>query len=296
MECMLSKKEKFHQQEWIDFIGFEPPVPSPEYTVLEWVSLPCCERQKIQYPSRDGKMVAAYLYLPANRSKKYPGIVVSHQTGMVNIDEAAGLAGNPELNLGEYLAAKGEFYVICPMNWIYYYTPEGFPESLYMFQKEYPGRKGMARMLEDSMDAVSLLQNLPGIDPERIGAAGHSLGGKLSFYLTAFDERIKASACSEFGIGIDHCNYCDPQYLGSEIKEPDFGLSHHDLLGLIAPRPLCLCAGEAVDGERSLPYIRQAQAVFPEGALSFLNHGKGHTVPADVKEEIYQFMKTNLTF
>ena len=283
------------QQKWIDFIGFEyGGKEAPPYTVVEQTTLSGHERLKIRYPSRDGKMVTAYLFQPSDRSRKYPGIVVSHQTSLADIDEAAGLAGDPALNLGEYLAAKGEFYVICPLNWIYYYTQERFPKSLEMFQAEYPGRKGMARMLEHSIDAVNILQSLPGVDPERIGAAGHSLGGKVTFYLAAFDERIKVSACSEFGIGLSHCNYCDPQYLGNEIKKQDFPLSHHDLLAMIAPRTLLLSAGEAVDGKRSLPYIEQAQTVFPEETLYFLNHGQGHTIPADVREKIYQLMKEKL--
>ena len=46
------------------------------------------------------------------------------------------------------------------------------------------------------MSSVDLLQLLPSVDPERIGAIGHSLGGRNTVYLQAFDDRIKVGVSS----------------------------------------------------------------------------------------------------
>ena len=43
------------------------------------------------------------------------------------------------------------------------------------------------------------------------------------------------------------------------------------------------------------PYIEKAKPLFPEGNLCFLNHRQGHTIPAEVREKFYSFMKENLT-
>lgn len=292
------RKEDELYTEWSSFLGLkqiERRETIPDPVITERVRFPLFERQKIFYSSCDGRVIPAYLFCPFKRSSEpHPGVVVFHQTGMDNIYEAAGICGDPALNLGEYMAEKGEFTVLCPMNWIYYFAMEGFPVSLQIFRREYPEKKGMTRMLEDAMDAVTLLTSVYGANPERIGAVGHSLGGKVSFYLGAFDRRIKVTVCSEFGVGLDHCNYHDEQYLGTEIKRTDFQLSHHDLFRLIAPRALFIVAGGFTDGSRSLPYIEKAMPLFPSKKLQFLNHRQGHTIPAGVREKIYQKIKKEL--
>ncbi len=48
----------------------------------------------------------------------------------------------------------------------------------------------------DNMRAVDLLRSLPEVDPERIGAIGHSLGGHNAIFTAVFDERIKVVVSS----------------------------------------------------------------------------------------------------
>ena len=52
-------------------------------------------------------------------------------------------------------------------------------------------------MLYDAMRAVDVLESLPQVDRNRIGAVGHSLGAKETLYLAAFDERVKVAVASE---------------------------------------------------------------------------------------------------
>lgn len=49
--------------------------------------------------------------------------------------------------------------------------------------------------------AVSFLQQQPEVDPQRIGASGHSMGGRLTAMLAGSDSRIKAAAPSCGGVG-----------------------------------------------------------------------------------------------
>ena len=57
---------------------------------------------------------------------------------------------------------------------------------------------------------MDLLQSLPEVDGERIGAIGHSLGGHNAMFTAAFDERIKAVVSS--------CGFCSfAKYYGGNL-------------------------------------------------------------------------------
>ncbi len=104
---------------------------------------------------------------------------------------------------------------------------------------------GMAKMLYDAMRTVDVLESLPEVDRNRIGAVGHSLGTKETLYLAALDERVKVAVASEGGIGFRSTNWDAPWYLGEAIRDEQFPLNHHQLLALIAPRPILILGGES---------------------------------------------------
>jgi predicted esterase len=172
------------------------------------------------------------------------------------------------------------------------------PPELKRFQARHPNSKGMAKMLFDAMVAVDLLASLPDVDPQRIGAVGHSLGAKEVLYVAALDERVRAAVSSEGGIGTRFSNWHDPWYLGEEIRRQGFSHEHHELLALAAPRAFLLLGGDSADGARSWPFI---EAVLPVYALSgqparvgLLHHSRGHTVPPDAAAKVYQWFETYL--
>ncbi len=61
------------------------------------------------------------------------------------------------------------------------------------------GERGRHRPLEQAQnthDAISFLQGVPGVDPNRIGIYGTSFGGANGIWVTAFDERVKCLVAS----------------------------------------------------------------------------------------------------
>ncbi|GAB3759134.1 dienelactone hydrolase family protein [Microlunatus parietis] len=121
---------------------------------------------------------------------------------------------------------------------------------------------------------------LAGVDLDRIGVFGHSLGGKLALHLAALDERIAAAVAHEPGLGLDHSNWDAPWYLGDH-RPPD--RDHDQLLGLVAPRPFLLIGGGDSDGPANLPLAERARPAWPDPyRLSTLLHDHGHPPPAYV--------------
>ena len=115
-------------------------------------------------------------------------------------------------------------------------------------------------MLFDAQRGLDVLESLPEVDTNRLGAIGHSLGAKEALYVAAFDPRVKATVSSEGGIGTTFSNWNAPWYLDKQITS--FGREHHELLALAAPRPFLLVGGDSADGDRSWPYIDAARPVY----------------------------------
>ncbi|MDB5386841.1 MAG: hypothetical protein JWM11_2487 [Planctomycetaceae bacterium] len=298
-------------QAWLDFLGPMPAKrPAVKLEVLDrsLVESPTgesCQRELVRYLAEDDELVEGYLLRPVSKQQKQrPAIVALHQTSRQNIAEIADIeVQKPDnQNLGFLLCQQG-FVVFCPRCYLWETPPEyniDVKSTVERFHQRHPKTIGMHKMLFDAQRAVDVLVSLPEVDPQRIGAVGHSLGAKEVLYLTAFDERVKTGVASEGGIAFSSTNWQDPWYLGAGIKSPDFKLNHHQVLALIAPRPFLVLAGEsgagAADGDRSWPYVAEAQRVYrlhqDRVRLGLLNHHQGHSIPRGVLVKLIEWLKT----
>lgn len=148
------------------------------------------------------------------------------------------------------------------------------------FYAEHPSWSAMGVMVQDVRKVIGALSGLDVVDPDRIMIAGFSLGGAVGLYAAALDERIKAvaSTCGFASMRLDahgqeteglrrysHLRPTLPRlgfFLGHEKRLPyDF----HDVLSLIAPRPLLIVA-PVLDQDWSLPDVeacyQAARAVY----------------------------------
>jgi len=104
---------------------------------------------------------------------------------------------------------------------------------------------------------------------------------------------------SEPGIGLSFSNYDDYWYLGQAIQRLPPGSDHHELLGLIAPRPFLLIAGESADSDKSWAYINAARPVYalfgaPQN-IGLFNHRSGHTPTPEAVEKAMAWLVHFLT-
>src|SRR5699024_1631668 len=109
------------------------------------------------------------------------------------------------------------FVAICPEAYPYNTVPEpttiGYKRADWWLaaaakmHQDHPNWTGVGKLVWDGRRAIDLLFELPDIDTQRVAMMGHSLGGKISFYTAALDDRIKATIVSDFGIGWGFTNW-----------------------------------------------------------------------------------------
>ena len=282
------------EAEWREYLGAMPkPEGPPAMRVIEETELEDgLRRQYIEVEVEPGIWTTGYLHLPPGEGP-FPAVVSLHPTAVDPLAVDAGL--NPlklTRGFGVALARRG-FVTISLRNYLWTADESPFSrDAAAAFLARKPGVRGMMKMIYDGSRAVDLLETMPQVDPKRIGAIGHSLGGKEALYLPAFDPRIACAVASEGGLELEYSNYQDPWYLDAPVAEPGFALKGRDLLLLIAPRPFLLIGGDAgdddknsVDGLQSWPGIARVIPLYRElgapEAIGLFVHGKGHDVPLE---------------
>jgi fermentation-respiration switch protein FrsA (DUF1100 family) len=142
------------------------------------------QKEKVHFQS-EGLKVVGTLFRPQNSKEEevsLPAILV-----------AGAMSGVKEQVAGQYaerIAKDG--YVTLVLDHRHFGESEGEPR-----QHEDPAKK-----LEDFKSAISFISSLKGIDRERIGACGISMGGGYMLQLAAFDRRIKSVSIVASGLNL----------------------------------------------------------------------------------------------
>lgn len=193
------------------------------------------------------------------------------------------------VQFGRHLLRQG-YTVVCTEAFPYNTVPDPKEDAAFAWWRaaaeellnRYPGWTGIGKLTWDTRLAVDLLLAQADIDESRVVAMGHSLGGKMAFYAGALDTRVRATICSDFGIGYRFSNWEQPWYHGTRVQDPGLPLNHHHLLALHAPRPFLLIIGNT-DGPASWQYLEAARRVYGllgnEHGVGACTHGDGHRPP-----------------
>jgi pimeloyl-ACP methyl ester carboxylesterase len=282
------RRQQFLKQ-WQQIIGPLPERPPVDVKVVSTEELPDHTRLLLHYADND-----AYLLLP-KKPGKHPGMIVLHPTSDQHIRGPVGLANRETNHHALHLVRRG-YVCIAPRNFLWRVEGRKWQDSAAGLLQQGVFKTGMARMLHEAMQAVDVLAARPEVDPTRIGAIGHSLGGKEALYLAAFDERIRAAISSEGGVGLTFSNWEADWYLGQQIREPGFHHDNHEIIALIAPRALMVVGGESADGAQSQPYIDACLPLWrlygAEHRLQLLRHNQGHSFPkpGPEREKAYEWL------
>ena len=144
----------------------------------------------------------------------------------------------------------------------------------------------LALNLLDHIAAIDYLCSRGDVDADRIGAAGLSMGGTHTMYISALDERIKVACVSGYltsftKYAIERENFCGSQYLPGLYRYADVA----DICGLIAPRPLIFENGR----EDKTFDIETAQGAFEQVKKVYEIAGVPDKVEMDAFDGGHQF-------
>ena len=272
------------QNNWMRVLG-RPPLPKREMEVklVNTFTEPAWTARLMELKLQDEAPWRSLLVLPAhNPKKRLPVLIIPYY----DVDTPAGknmggrIATPSGVRAFAHLAAQFGMASMV-VTWNGENDGPGYLEVVADLAERYPGVTGLGYWIWQSQQIANWLSAQPEIDPSRIGIIGHSLGGKMALYASAFEPRIRAVVTSEPGIALELSNYGDPWYFGERLGMLPAGADQHELLELIAPRPFLLIAGESSDGEKSLPTLRKAAPAYAAlgspDALCYLNHRSGHS-------------------
>ena len=291
------------KKQWLDAIGTPAePVESGELTLLARYDFGDFTAELYSQPNGHGRHQRLMMAFPKNAAVPCPAVAVPFYfaEAMLGFDPATdeefpryGLYPMmADLARRGYVTASADAYHLT-------YTPqerarEDFSRwrvAAEALHREQPGWTGIGKLISDTRLMVDALAADPRVDGNRIGIAGHSLGGKMAFYTGCLDTRIRAILASDFGIRWDQTNWRDIWYWGDLVDALEAkGMDHAQLLGLAAPKPFCLIAGQ-FDNMDSWDMMCRAPGYSPEeGRLKIINHATGHTPPRAALEEGYAFL------
>jgi pimeloyl-ACP methyl ester carboxylesterase len=270
-------------------------------------------RRLVSYNVEADERAHAYLGVPLDLDGKAPGVVALHGTFAQGKERAAGLVDNPDKAYLDHLCRRG-YVVIAPDHFVagHRIPPEG-PYETGRFHEKHPEWTAVGKFTYEHSIAVDVLQSLDEVDPERIGAMGHSLGGHGTIFLAAYDERIKAAACNcgasffRHNPGVEHWardrwyvyfKHIRPGLLEGKLPPIDF----HEIIALIAPRAFLdvsgLNDGHPLTQRQRVLMLTRIMDVYEleqaPGNFAFYAHGRGHAVPHESRQLIYGWLDAHL--
>lgn len=270
-------------------------------------------RLYLSYQVEAGERAHAYLGIPLHVKGKTPAVVALHGTTPEGTKQTVGLGGNPDKAFLDQLCRHG-YVVIAPEHFV---SGERIPKKgaydTSAFYEKHPEWTAVGKFTFEHSIAVDVLLTRAEVDPANIGVMGHSLGGHGSYFLAAYDERIKACACNCGASFFRHNTSVEnfardrwyvylkpirPLLLKGQLPDIDI----HEIIALIAPRAFmdisALNDGDALtQRQRALMLLKIADVYAligkPEN-FSFYIHGRAHSVPHESRELIRAFLDAHL--
>ncbi len=326
-ESWKNKRESIFQRSKI-MLGEAPPLTENQLNpkVLDENRRDGYVEKKVQFTSGTGDKISGFLLVPdgATTTSPRPAIMALHSTGP-GAKQTVGLEPKEGRCYGMELAQRG--YVVLATDIISageriypgydaYYTDE--------FYKEFPQWSAMGKMIHDHKRGVDYLRQLEIVDSKNIGCIGHSLGGYNSFFLQAFEPRIKAgvSSCGLSPMGgtnspyqfarndwFIHFNPGCREFIRTGIIPCDM----HEIMALCAPRPFfnysarkdavyCHSSDGNPDFENwwktvdsALNQVAGVYTIFGEtaGFVRAETDG-GHDFPAEIRKQAYAWLDKHL--
>jgi dipeptidyl aminopeptidase/acylaminoacyl peptidase len=140
--------------------------PAADFSEYPWLDTPI-----VTFPARDGAMVRAHVYQPANYRKGGPAVLFVHGAGYLQNVDRMWSAYAREYMFHQFLMERG--YLVADID---YRGSAGYGRDWRTAIYEHMGGKD----LDDNIDAARWLVSRYGADPKRLGIYGGSYGGFIT--------------------------------------------------------------------------------------------------------------------
>ena len=254
-----------------------------------------------------GTVQRVVITVPKNVSGKSPAVVIPfyYPEAMVgfDLDTLAEEQLYSQIAMSRLLTERGFITITGEAYYLTYLVEDQSPRDEFQrwkrasstLLKKYPQWSGCGKLVADTQLLIDMLENDERVDTDRIGIAGHSLGGKVAFYTGCIDKRIKAILANDFGMNWDQSNWHEDWYWGSKIEKfISEGIDHSQLLAMGEGKPFILLAGKA-DNMASLDTILRSNVYEANSdKLGFINHASGHNPPPEVLAKGLDFLEKHL--
>jgi len=310
-----TKEDWQNRQEWVKNKLDKLIGPFPEKTPLNPRITGILQKEgyrieKLVYESMPGFYVSGCVFIPDQIKEKAPAIlnVIGHNQE----------AFRAELYQIVYLNLVKKGFIVLAIDPIgqgeavqFYDQGIGFSKVGYtVVEHSYAGNltflsgKSLARYFAwDGIRAIDYLVSRPDVDPERIGVTGFSGGGTVTTYVSALDERVKASVPCSWS------TYCRGLTETKGTQDPDSffyhglreGITVEDLLEIRAPVPTLMTFTSrdeylSIQGARNTSQeVKDAYKAFDkEENLQFVEDDDKHWLTPKIRLAIYSFFMKHL--
>ncbi|MGJ8585531.1 MAG: dienelactone hydrolase family protein [Marinosulfonomonas sp.] len=257
----------------------------------------------LRFSGSHGETVPGYFLPP--RDTQAPAVLYCHAHGArydIGIQEF--IEGRPALT-GPYLAdfaARG-WAVLC-LEMPTFGARQTPNESALSKAHLWRGTTLFGQMISELVAGIDFLESHPGVDAQRIGTAGISMGGTHAWWLSALDERVRAAASmgcfADLSCLIDTHAHDDH---GHYMTVPGLLklVSTAQLAGLAVPRAQLHCIGEedVFTSPRCFAKARDELTKIYAGAEHppqfFSEPGIGHQETPEMRRRVLGFLEENLS-
>jgi len=260
--------------------------------------------EKVHFQSRPGLYVTANLYLPHPKdhaaNTKFPAILYQcgHSYEKRNGNKTAYQDQGIWFATHGYVALVTDSLQLGEIAAIHHGT---YRENRWWWHSA--GYTSAGVECWNGIRALDYLSTRPEVDAERFGASGISGGGSATFWISAADERIKASAPVSgvadlnYYVGEDGVNgHCDCMFLYNRAR-----WNWTEIAALICPRPMLfvnsdndpifpMSANDRIINRLSVLYARFGQGDKVGAAVSI----GGHAYRTDIRRAVYEFFNRHL--
>ncbi|WP_165075491.1 dienelactone hydrolase family protein [Paludisphaera rhizosphaerae] len=266
-----AQRRKEILDDWRGRIGGRPLIERPKFEVLGEERRGTFLQRKVNVEVAFDRITPGYLLIPDGPGPHPAVLVVFYEP-----ETAVGLGNKPQRDFARRLAERG---FAC--------LSIGFDPRILDPSKWDPPMQPLAYLAHVASNALTAMQNLPEIDPKRIGVMGHSYGGKWAMFAACLDDRFACGVWSDPGVAFDeprrNVNYWEPWYLGWEPgtkRKPGLitpenprtgaykqmiadGRDLHEFQALMPPRPFLVSGGAEDQPERWRPlnHVRAVDAL-----------------------------------